>query len=164
MKFANVRELKNKTSEILRRAEVEDVIITSQGKPRAIITSITEDNFEDYLARRNQGGQEASGPGGCRLSTDQILEVLNQNSKEIKKRYQVKRLGLFGSRSRGQGGPGSDIDLLVEFKRPSFDNYMDLKFFLEEILSAEVDLIMADTLKQRLKPYVMEEIQYADGF
>lgn len=49
MKFANVRELKNKTSEILRKAEKEDVVITSQGKPRAIITAVTEEDFEDYL-------------------------------------------------------------------------------------------------------------------
>ncbi len=49
MKFANVRELKNKTSEILRKAEKEDVIITSKGKPRAVIVGVSEENFEDYL-------------------------------------------------------------------------------------------------------------------
>jgi len=49
MKFANVRELKNKTSEILRKAEKEAVVITSKGKPRAIITAISEEDFEDYL-------------------------------------------------------------------------------------------------------------------
>ena len=49
MKFANVRELKNKTSEILRKAEKEDVVITSQGKPRVIITAVTAEDFEDYL-------------------------------------------------------------------------------------------------------------------
>jgi prevent-host-death family protein len=49
MKFANVRELKNKTSEILRSAEKEAVIITSKGKPRAIITPISEGDFEDYI-------------------------------------------------------------------------------------------------------------------
>ena len=49
MKFANVRELKNKTSEILRKAEKEAVIITSKGKPRAIVTAISEEDFEDYL-------------------------------------------------------------------------------------------------------------------
>ena len=49
MKFANVRELKNKTSEILRKAEKEDVVITSQGKPRAIIIAVTEEDFEDYM-------------------------------------------------------------------------------------------------------------------
>lgn len=54
MKFANVRELKNKTSEILRKAEKDDVVITSQGKPRAIITGVTEDDFEDYLLAHSE--------------------------------------------------------------------------------------------------------------
>lgn len=49
MKFVNVRELKNKTSEVLRKTEQEDVVITSRGKPCAIITGVTEEDFEDYL-------------------------------------------------------------------------------------------------------------------
>jgi prevent-host-death family protein len=58
MKFANVRELKNKTSEILRKAEKEAVIITSKGKPRAIVTAISEEDFEDYLLETNPGLQD----------------------------------------------------------------------------------------------------------
>lgn len=58
MKFANVRELKNKTSEILRKAEKEAVIITSKGKPRAIVTAITEEDFEDYLLEKSAGLQD----------------------------------------------------------------------------------------------------------
>ncbi len=57
MKFANVRELKNKTSEILRKAEKEAVIITSKGKPRAIVTAISEEDFEDYLLEASSGLQ-----------------------------------------------------------------------------------------------------------
>jgi prevent-host-death family protein len=57
MKFANVRELKNKTSEILRKAEKEAVIITSKGKPRAIVTAISEEDFEDYLLETSPGLQ-----------------------------------------------------------------------------------------------------------
>jgi prevent-host-death family protein len=53
MKFANVRELKNRTSEILRKAEKETVIITSKGKPRALVTAISEEDFEDYLLERS---------------------------------------------------------------------------------------------------------------
>ena len=53
MRFANVRELKNKTSEILRLAEKEDVLVTSNGKPRAIIKGISEEDFEDYLLENN---------------------------------------------------------------------------------------------------------------
>lgn len=53
MKFANVRELKNKTSEILRLAEKEEVIVTSRGKPRAIIKGVSGEDFEDYLLENN---------------------------------------------------------------------------------------------------------------
>ena len=49
MRFANVRELKNKTSEILKLAEKEEVVVTSRGKPTAIIKGITEEDFEDHL-------------------------------------------------------------------------------------------------------------------
>lgn len=59
MKFANVRELKNRTSEILRNAEKETVVITSKGKPRAIVTAISEEDFEDYLIETSSGLQDA---------------------------------------------------------------------------------------------------------
>ena len=59
MKFANVRELKNKTSAILNKAEKEPVVITSRGKPRAIITGISEDDFEDYLLEQSPALQDA---------------------------------------------------------------------------------------------------------
>jgi len=50
MRFANVRELKNKTSEILRHTDRgEAVIITSRGKPRAILHGLSEDDLEDYV-------------------------------------------------------------------------------------------------------------------
>jgi len=53
MRFANVRELKNKTSEILRAAEKEEIVVTSKGKPKAIIKGISEEDFEDYLLENN---------------------------------------------------------------------------------------------------------------
>ena len=53
MKFANVRELKNKTSEILRFAEKEEIVVTSKGKPKAIIKGVSEEDFEDYLLENN---------------------------------------------------------------------------------------------------------------
>lgn len=59
MKFANVRELKNKTSEILRKAEKESVIITSKGKPKAIVAAISEEDFEDYMLEASLDLQDA---------------------------------------------------------------------------------------------------------
>ena len=81
----------------------------------------------------------------------------------MKSRFGVRKIGLFGSHARGEGSRGSDIDILVEFEEPTFDRYMDLKFFLEELFGVEVDLVLVDTLKPRLKPYILKEVVYAEG-
>jgi predicted nucleotidyltransferase len=53
------------------------------------------------------------------------------------------------------------VDILVDLKEPTFDNYMDLKFYLEEILNHPVDLVIHDTVKPRLKPIIEQEVVYA---
>lgn len=53
MRFAYVRGLKNKTSEILGYAEKEEVVVTSRGKPKSIIKGISEEDFVDYLLENN---------------------------------------------------------------------------------------------------------------
>ncbi len=92
---------------------------------------------------------------------ENILRLLGQHGKELKDRFSVLKIGLFGSYVRDAAYPASDIDLLVEFSSPTFDNYMDLKFYLEELLQTPVDLVMADVLKPRLVPYVTKEVIYA---
>jgi predicted nucleotidyltransferase len=67
---------------------------------------------------------------------------------------------VFGSWVRGEAGPASDVDVLVELEQPTFDHYMELKFRLEEALGREVDLVLAETLKPRLRPAVEREVQY----
>jgi hypothetical protein len=62
---------------------------------------------------------------------------------------------------RDESTPGSDIDLLVEFQEATYDHYMDLKFFLEDLFETEVDLVLADAVKPRLRPYISREVVYA---
>ncbi len=89
-----------------------------------------------------------------------ILETLREHEALMRERFSVRRVGLFGSYARDNAVPGSDIDLLVEFERPTYDHYMDLKFFLQDIFGVDVDLVLADSLKPRLKPYITEEVIY----
>lgn len=56
------------------------------------------------------------------------LKVLKEHENEIKKRFGVKRIGIFGSHAQGEEKETSDVDVLVEFVEPSFDNFMDLAF------------------------------------
>ena len=91
-----------------------------------------------------------------------ILTKLAENKATIKK-YGIKRIGLFGSYLRNEQKPTSDIDILVEFEKGkiTFDNYMDLKFFLEDLFKCKVDLVMQEAIKPDLKPYIMGSVKYA---
>jgi len=72
-------------------------------------------------------------------------------------------LGIFGSYARGEQTEASDMDFLVEFERATFDNYFDLKFFLEDLFGRKVDLVFKDTIKPRIRSTILEETVYAQG-
>ena len=96
------------------------------------------------------------------LTSERLFQLLEQNIAEIKK-FGVSRIGLFGSWVRGEGKPESDIDVLVEFIHPSFDRYMELKFFLEALFGRDVDLVLADSLKEQVRPNITREVRYVQG-
>ena len=94
---------------------------------------------------------------------EMILQRINSNLKKMRHDFAVQRIGLFGSIARDEGSSTSDVDILVDFSEPTFDHYMDLKFYLEDLLGRDVDLVMADTLKARIKPTIEREVVYAQG-
>ena len=94
-------------------------------------------------------------------TAENILKVLNEKKEIIHRRFGVKSIGLFGSWVREQASSASDIDLLVEFDQPSFDKYMDLKFYLEDLLGKPVDLVLKTALKPRLQRLILDEVRYA---
>ncbi|MBF0466606.1 MAG: nucleotidyltransferase family protein [Nitrospirae bacterium] len=91
---------------------------------------------------------------------NEILTAISAIRVELSERYTVRRIGVFGSSVRGEQRSDSDVDVIVEFESPTFDNYMDLKFRLEELFGHPVDLVMADTVKQRIKAVIERETVY----
>ena len=91
-----------------------------------------------------------------------ILDTLYLHRQKLQK-MSVRKLGLFGSYRRGTARPGSDMDFLITLERPSFDDYMDVKFFLEDLFQCQVDLVMEEGLKPRLRPYILDEVVYVSG-
>ena len=87
-----------------------------------------------------------------------------EHHREAIKRFGVTSLALFGSAATGTLSPDSDLDFLVEFEAKSFDAYMDLKEFLEDLFGRRVDLVLADAVKPRLRPAIIEEAVHAAGF
>ncbi|MHC1630968.1 MAG: nucleotidyltransferase family protein [Methanotrichaceae archaeon] len=84
-----------------------------------------------------------------------VIETITEHKKEIKKKYGVRKIGVFGSHVRGEQTETSDVDLLVEFEKPTFDNFMDLLFFLEDLFGKKVDLIT----NRGMSPYISPRIE-----
>ncbi|MFA6364544.1 nucleotidyltransferase family protein [Methanoregula sp.] len=92
-----------------------------------------------------------------------VLALLREHEPEIKKRFGVATIGIFGSFVRGEERPESDVDVLVTFRNgeETFNNYMGCKFYLEDLFGRKVDLVMKDAVKKRLRPYILGEVVYA---
>ena len=94
-------------------------------------------------------------------SKDEILRFLRASLPRFSQQYGVRRIAIFGSAARDEASPTSDLDVLVELHKPTFDHYMDLKFELEDHFGVAVDLVMEETLKERLRPVIEREAVYA---
>ena len=98
------------------------------------------------------------------LRAEDVMRRMQVSIARIRQ-YGVKRIGLFGSFDRKDEGPESDIDILVEFEpgEKTFDNYMDLKFFLEGLFERDVDLVIAEAVKAELREHILGSVRYASG-
>jgi len=93
------------------------------------------------------------------MNRAQVLRELNRHLDRIKTEVGVKTLAVFGSVARDEMHDGSDIDVLVEFVgAPTFDAYMDLKFFLEQLFATTVDLVTRDAIKPRMRPIIERDM------
>ncbi len=93
------------------------------------------------------------------LSKNEIEQTLC-NQEDTLREYSVKWLGLFGSYVKGAAREDSDIDLLVEFEKLSFDNYMGLRIFLEDLFEKKIDFVISNSVKPRLRPPIEKEVEY----
>lgn len=96
------------------------------------------------------------------LMNNRILKIFEKSHHEIKERFKVKEIGVFGSQIKGKAKKRSDIDILIEFEKgyKTFDNYMDLKFYLEDLFGCKVDLVIKSAVKEEIKPHILSEVVY----
>jgi predicted nucleotidyltransferase len=94
-------------------------------------------------------------------SLEEIKNTLAKHKQELRQKYKVKEIGVFGSYVRGEQKKRSDIDILVEFEESSNLSLLDfirLENYLSEILGIKVDLVEKHTLKPRIGKHVLEEV------
>ena len=92
---------------------------------------------------------------------EKLKDILAEHKQEIKDRFKVEEIGIFGSYVRKEQKKKSDLDVLVSFSE-SIDLFMfgQLENYLSDILGVKVDLVMKDSLKPRLKDSVLNEAVY----
>jgi predicted nucleotidyltransferase len=87
-----------------------------------------------------------------------ILDHLSAEAPDLRARYGVKSLAVFGSMARGDDREGSDVDILVTFEgRATFDNFMGLKLDLEELVGRPVDLLTPKCLAPEMEARIEKE-------
>lgn len=91
----------------------------------------------------------------------EIREILEKHKEELKQKYFIKEIGIFGSYVRDEQREDSDIDILVEFEKPiDFFIFLELEEVLTELLGTKVELVMKRAIKPHLGKFILKEVQY----
>jgi len=97
------------------------------------------------------------------LSLKDIMRILRSNRDFLSEEYGVTEIAVFGSYVHNDYNGRSDIDLFVDLKPKfrTFDNFMDLKFYLQKITSKKIDLVIKNSIRKELKPTIFKEAVHA---
>ena len=95
------------------------------------------------------------------MDSKEIMKLIRQHD-DFLIAHGVKAVGLFGSHARGEERAGSDVDLIVEFMagKKSYDNFIELCFFLEELLGRKVDLLTPESISPFMRAGIEQEVRY----
>jgi len=89
----------------------------------------------------------------------QIQNILASSKPELRKRYKVRELSIFGSYSRGQQKKKSDVDILVRFNpNASLFDFVGLGNYLEERLKMKVDVVSERGIRPELKSSIVKDV------
>jgi hypothetical protein len=93
---------------------------------------------------------------------EQVLTLLHEHHRTLQQ-FGVRRYGVFGSFVRDSATEQSDVDVLVEFApgQKTFDHFIQLAFFLEDLLGRQVDLVTPESLSPYIGPHILREVEYA---
>jgi hypothetical protein len=92
-------------------------------------------------------------------SLEEIKRILQQHKEELRAKYKVKEIGVFGSYVRGQQKKQSDIDILVEFEVvPGLLKFIELEDYLSELLGVKVDLVIKSSIREELRDTILQEV------
>lgn len=83
------------------------------------------------------------------------IDHIKEKTTPIFKKYSVRKAGIFGSVVRGEDNTDSDIDLLIDFEKIGFREYLEMKRSIEQQLQRRVDLVQYKLIKPALKKHIL---------
>jgi hypothetical protein len=89
-----------------------------------------------------------------------ILTVLRRERARLFAKYGLKSMAIFGSATRDDFRPDSDVDIMVEFEPDADFDYFDLAFDLERIVQRKVDLVMRTAVKPHYMEFIQKDLKY----
>ena len=94
-------------------------------------------------------------------TVEEIKEILKSHKAELRSKYGVREIGIFGSYVKKEQKEASDVDILVDFERTlGLLDFVGLKNYLSDILGTHVDLVMRKALKPNIGKRILGEVVY----
>jgi len=92
-------------------------------------------------------------------SIQEIIKIMKEHKEELKKKYKIKEIKIFGSYARGEQKERSDIDIIVDFEETlTLIELIRLEEEIERILGIKVDLLTEESISPFIKPYIKEVV------
>jgi len=92
---------------------------------------------------------------------NEITIILRQAMPFLKEQFGIREIGIFGSYTRDEASPESDLDILVEFSRPIGWEIVELNEYLENLLGVKINLVTKQSLHPTIRSRILEEVHYA---
>lgn len=91
---------------------------------------------------------------------DEIIHILKRVEPELRSRFYVRKIGIFGSLVRKEGTDSIDVDILVELEKPIGLDMIELIYYLEDRLGVKVDLVTTKSLRPEFEESILKEVVY----
>ncbi len=93
------------------------------------------------------------------MSTDELILNLKNSKNELKKRFGIEQIALFGSYARGEATESSDVDIVImKIEKKDYFKRIEAKYYLEELLNKHVDIGYFDSMRTIIKKYVQKDL------
>ncbi len=93
------------------------------------------------------------------MRRDEALKRLSEHKDELRDKFGVTSIAIFGSTARDEARPDSDVDVLIEIERPAgFFKIARVEFYLEDALGTEVDLATPGALRSPIRERIYHDL------